>query len=187
MTFPSPSRREYVGPPCVHELIEEQAGRTPESVAVSFESDSLTYRELLDRSGRLARHLVGMGVGPDIRVGVCAERSLEMVVGLLGVLRAGGAYVPLDPSYPAERLAYMVDDAAAPVVLTQSRLAGLLPPMSADGAQTVLLDDPEAWEGPAGPLPKVPPEALAYVIYTSGSTGRPKGAMNSHLAVRNRL
>ncbi|MFL5505043.1 MAG: AMP-binding protein, partial [Gemmatimonadaceae bacterium] len=85
-------RRAYAGPPCLHELIEEQAQRTPDRVAVSFEDSSLTYRELLDRAGRLARHLDGMGVGPDVRVGVCAERSLEMVVGLLGVLRAGGAY-----------------------------------------------------------------------------------------------
>jgi len=177
-------RRAYAGPLCLHELIEEQAERTPDRVAVSFEDSSLTYRELLDRAGRLARHLAGMGVGPDVRVGVCAERSLEMVVGLLGVLRAGGAYVPLDPSYPAERLAFMVGDAAAPVVLTQRRLAGLLPP---SGAKTVLLDDPEAWGDRAVPLPKVPADALAYVIYTSGSTGRPKGAMNAHRAVRNRL
>jgi amino acid adenylation domain-containing protein len=176
--------RTYKGPLCLHELIEEQAGRTPDRIAVSFEDTSLTYRELLDRAGCLARHLVGMGVGPDVRVGVCAERSLEMVVGLLGVLRAGGAYVPLDPSYPAERLAFMVGDAAAPVVLTQRRLAGLLPP---HGAQTVLLDDPEAWNSQAVLLPEVPPDALAYVIYTSGSTGRPKGAMNAHRAVRNRL
>ncbi len=176
--------RTYEGPLCLHELIEEQAERTPDRVAVSFEDTSLTYRELLDRAGCLARHLAGMGVGPDVRVGVCAERSLEMVVGLLGVLRAGGAYVPLDPSYPAERLAFMVEDAAAPVVLTQQRLAGLLPP---HGAQTVLLDDPEAWSNSAAVLPKVPPDALAYVIYTSGSTGRPKGAMNAHRAVRNRL
>ncbi|HEX6861291.1 MAG TPA: amino acid adenylation domain-containing protein, partial [Thermoanaerobaculia bacterium] len=178
--------RAYSGRFCLHELIEDQAARTPDRVAVSFEDASLTYRELLDRAGRLARHLAGMGVGPDVRVGVCAERSLEMVVGLLGVLRAGGAYVPLDPAYPAERLAFMVEDAAAPVVLTQRRLAGLLPPTIADSARTVLLDDPQAWEGSA-PLPEVPPDALAYVIYTSGSTGRPKGAMNSHRAVRNRL
>ncbi|MFP5285551.1 MAG: non-ribosomal peptide synthetase, partial [Thermoanaerobaculia bacterium] len=177
-------RRAYDGPLCLHELIEEQAERAPDRVAVSFEDTSLTYRELLDRAGRLARHLAGMGVGPDVRVGVCAERSLEMVVGLLGVLRAGGAYVPLDPSYPAERLAYMVGDAVAPVVLAQRRLAGLLP---SRGAKTVLLDDPEAWGESAAPLPEVPPNALAYVIYTSGSTGRPKGAMNPHRAVRNRL
>jgi amino acid adenylation domain-containing protein len=175
--------RTYEGPLCLHELIEEQAERTPDRVAVSFEDTSLTYRELLDRAGCLARHLVGMGVGPDVRVGVCAERSLEMVVGLLGVLRAGGAYVPLDPSYPAERLAFMVEDAAAPVVLTQRRLAGLLP---AHGAQTVLLDVPQDWQDTAL-LPRVPPDALAYVIYTSGSTGRPKGAMNAHRGVRNRL
>ncbi|HVG06298.1 MAG TPA: amino acid adenylation domain-containing protein, partial [Thermoanaerobaculia bacterium] len=176
--------RAYEGPLCLHELIEEQAERTPDRIAVSFEDTSLTYRELLDQADRLARHLAGMGVGPDVRVGVCAERSLEMVVGLLGVLRAGGAYVPLDPSYPAERLAFMVGDAAAPVVLTQRRLAGLLP---SHGAQTVLLDDPQAWGNPTVPLPTVPPDALAYVIYTSGSTGRPKGAMNAHRAVRNRL
>nr|QEO74122.1 AMP-dependent synthetase and ligase [uncultured bacterium] len=181
------ARRTYEGPLCLHELIEEQAGRTPDRIAVSFEDTSLTYRELLDRAGHLARHLAGMGVGPDVRVGVCAERSLEMVVGLLGVLRAGGAYVPLDPTYPAERLAFMVGDAAAPVVLIQRRLAGLRPTTPANTARTVLLDDPEAWGDGTALLPKVPPDALAYVIYTSGSTGRPKGAMNAHRAVRNRL
>ncbi|HYN22911.1 MAG TPA: amino acid adenylation domain-containing protein, partial [Thermoanaerobaculia bacterium] len=178
-------RRTYEGPLCLHELITEQAERTPDRVAVRFESASLTYRELMSRAGCLARHLSRLGVGPDVRVGVCAERSLEMVVGLLGVLRAGGAYVPLDPSYPAERLAFMVEDAAAPVVLTQQRLAGLLPPHA---AHRVLLDDPSGWSADdSAPLPVVPPDALAYVIYTSGSTGRPKGAMNSHRAVRNRL
>jgi amino acid adenylation domain-containing protein len=178
------TRRVYEGPLCLHELIEEQAGRTPDRVAVTFEGTSLTYRELMERTARLARCLGRLGVGPEVRVGVCAERSLEMVVGLLGVLRAGGAYVPLDPDHPPDRLAYMVEDAAAPVVLTQSRLASLLPP---HGARMVVLDDPGGIEDGADPLPAVPPDALAYVIYTSGSTGRPKGAMNAHRAVRNRL
>jgi amino acid adenylation domain-containing protein len=177
-------RREWPGPPCIHELIEEQAARTPGRTAVRFEGELVTYRELMERSVRLAGHLRRLGVGPDVRVGVCAERSVEMVVGLLGVLRAGGAYVPLDPTYPPERLAYIAGDAAAPVVLAQERFASILPP---HGARTVLLDDPQGWAGGDGPLPRVPPEALAYVIYTSGSTGRPKGAMNTHSAVRNRL
>jgi amino acid adenylation domain-containing protein len=176
--------REWQGPACIHELIEEQAGRTPERTAVRFEGESVTYRELMDRTARLAGHLRRMGVEPDTRVGVCAERSVEMVTGLLGVLRAGGAYVPLDPGHPADRLAYMVEDAAAPVVVAQRHLSPALP---AHGARTVLLDDPEVFAGRPEPLPKVPPEALAYVIYTSGSTGRPKGAMNAHSAVRNRL
>ncbi len=176
--------REWPGPRCVHTLIEEQAARTPGRTAVRFEGESVTYRELMERTARLAGHLRCMGVGPDVRVGVCAERSVEMVVGLLGILRAGGAYVPLDPTYPPERLAYIAEDAAAPVVLAQERFASLLPP---HGARTVLLDGPQAFADGAELLPKVPPEALAYVIYTSGSTGRPKGAMNAHSAVCNRL
>ena len=175
-------RRDWPGPESLHELIEEQAGRTPDRTAVRFDGEALTYRELMDRTARLAGHLRRMGVEPDTRVGVCAERSVEMVVGLVSVLRAGGAYVPLDPTYPAERLAYMLEDSAVPVLLTQERLAATLPH---HGAEVVLLDSPLSQEGTEGV--RVPPDSLAYVIYTSGSTGRPKGAMNSHRAVRNRL
>src|SRR6185295_10177488 len=127
---------------CLHEWIAAQAARTPEAVAVTFEDETLSYGELDERAGRLARALRGLGVGPEVRVGICVERSLEMMVGLLAILKAGGAYVPLDPSYPAERLAFMLEDSQqgleSPVLLTQRRLLDVLP---AHGARVVCLDD----------------------------------------------
>ncbi|MDC3955511.1 AMP-binding protein, partial [Polyangium jinanense] len=113
---------------CIHELFEEQAARTPDAVALVFAEQELTYRELDQRSNQLAHHLRALGVGPEVRVGLCVERSLEMVVGLLAILKAGGAYVPLDPGYPRERLAFMLTDARPAVLLTQQRLDGRLPP-----------------------------------------------------------
>ncbi|HEX2188606.1 MAG TPA: amino acid adenylation domain-containing protein, partial [Longimicrobiaceae bacterium] len=172
---------------CLHELVSAQAARTPEAVAVVFEGEALAYAELERASNQLARHLAGLGVGPETRVGVCAERSPELVVALLGVLKAGGAYVPLDPSYPAERLAYMLADSGVPVLLTQERLLDRLP---AHAAQVVCLDR-DAARIAAGsaeaPAVRVDPDALAYAIYTSGSTGQPKGAMNAHRGIVNRL
>ncbi len=172
---------------CLHRLIEAQVDRTPDAVAVSFEGTQLTYRELDRRANQLAHHLRGRGVGPDRLVALCAERSLEMVVGLLGILKAGGAYVPLDPEYPRERLEYMLADASAPVLLTQARLASGLP----HGDATVVCLDSE-WEAVGRESTERPNVVLsggnlAYVIYTSGSTGRPKGAMNTHAAICNRL
>ncbi len=175
--------------PALHRLFAGQAGRTPEAVAVEIEGGSLTYRELDRRSDRLARRLGALGVGPDTPVGVCAERSLELPVALLAVLKAGGAYLPLDPSYPAERLTDMVRDAGAPVVLVQQGMANRFDPGE---ARAVPLEegggpaDGAAAEPPWRP-PAVHPDQLAYVIYTSGSTGRPKGAMNTHRAIVNRL
>src|SRR5262245_14645051 len=122
------TRRAYAGEACLHELVAAQAARTPDRIAVSCAGTVLTYGELLDRARRLAGHLQALGVGPETRVGICAERSLELVVGVLGTLTAGAAYVPLDPSYPAERLAYMVEDAGVPVLLAQEKLTALLPP-----------------------------------------------------------
>ncbi|RKH35463.1 amino acid adenylation domain-containing protein [Corallococcus praedator] len=171
----------------LHRLIEAQADRTPDAVAVSFEGEALTYRELDRRANQLAHHLRTLGVGPDRLVALCLERSLEMVVGLLGILKAGGAYVPLDPEYPRERLEYMLADAAAPVLLTQARLAAGLPH---GGAAVVCLDsdwEAVAREGAERLDVAVEGRGLAYVIYTSGSTGRPKGAMNTHAAICNRL
>ena len=171
----------------LHDLVSAQAARTPRAVAVVFEGQSLTYAELEARANRLAHQLRHLGVGPESRVGVCAERSPELVVALLGVLKAGGAYVPLDPAYPAERLAYMLGDSGVPVLLTQERLLERLPEHS---AQVLCLDrDAALWEGRASepPAVQVEPESLAYVIYTSGSTGRPKGAMNAHRGIVNRL
>ncbi len=177
--------RAYQPDVCLHELIEEQARRTPDATALAFENESLTYRELNERSDQLAAHLQGLGIGPESLVGICAERSLDMMVGLLGILKSGGAYVPIDPTYPAERIAYMLSDSAVPVLLTQKRLLGQLPPHN---ARAICLDDdlgkpPVAAAGPRC----VRPDNLAYMIYTSGSTGQPKGAMNTHRAIVNRL
>ncbi len=179
-------RRTYAGEACLHELVAAQAARTPNRIAVSCAGAVLTYGELLDRARSLAGHLQALGVGPETRVGICAERSVELVVAVLGTLTAGAAYVPLDPSYPAERLAYMLEDSGAAVLLAQERLTAVLPPHR---ARVVLLDggaEPGAFGAPFVPVPSLP-DALAYVMYTSGSTGRPKGVMNSHRAVRNRL
>src|SRR2546422_936741 len=160
---------------CIHELFEEQAARRPQAVAVTFEDRALTYGELNSRANQLAHHLRVLGVRPDTLVGICVERSLEMVVGLMGILKAGGAYVPLDPEYPRERLAYMLADTAAPVLLTQARLKERLPQHR---AHTVCLE--EGWAAIArqpvvNPVNYAQPQNLAYCIYTSGSTGRPKG------------
>ena len=120
---------DYPHDKCIHQMFEEQAERTPDAMAIVFEQQQLTYAQLNTRANQLARHLQTLGVGPDALVGICMERSLEMVVGLLGILKAGGAYVPLDPAYPGERLAYMLEDSAAAVLLTQSHLlaSSLLP------------------------------------------------------------
>ncbi|HKV11084.1 MAG TPA: amino acid adenylation domain-containing protein [Thermoanaerobaculia bacterium] len=170
----------------LHELIAAQAAKTPGAPALAFEGERLTYRELEARANRLARFLARQGVSADSRVGVCLERSFDLLVALYAVLKAGGAYVPLDPTYPADRLAFMAADAQAPVILTTRRGADLLPA----GPRLVLLDEESgAWAGEsAEALPgRTGPGNLAYVIYTSGSTGTPKGAMNSHRAVVNRL
>lgn len=177
----------YAKDRCLHELIEEQVQRTPGAVAVVFENQQLTYRELNARATKLARHLQKLGVGPDVLVGICAERSFEMVVGLMGILKAGGAYVPLDPQYPKDRLAFLLEDSAVTVLLTQAHIAGRLPETS---ARIIRLDGdwPEiaAESGDIGKT-MVNPEHLAYMIYTSGSTGRPKGALNTHQGIVNRL
>ncbi|HEX9937035.1 MAG TPA: amino acid adenylation domain-containing protein, partial [Longimicrobium sp.] len=171
---------------CIHELFEAQAARTPDDVAVVFEDASLTYAELNARANRLAHHLRGRGVGAEVRVGVLMERSLEMVVSLLSVLKAGGAYVPLDPGLPAERLAYMLEDSAVPLVLVQAALSDAVP--AREGVGVLAVDALELAAEPAeNPAVGAGPDALAYVIYTSGSTGRPKGVMNQHRGVVNRL
>ncbi|HZF08985.1 MAG TPA: amino acid adenylation domain-containing protein, partial [Thermoanaerobaculia bacterium] len=172
-------------------LLAEQAARTPDSVALVFASASLTYAEMDRRAARLAEGLRRQGVGPEIRVGICAERSLDLVLGLLAILKAGGAYVPLDPSYPAERLAFMLDDADVPVLLTDRQLLGMLPASSA-GRAVVLLGEAlnctaETRTEETCPEAAVQGGSAAYVIYTSGSTGQPKGAINSHAGIVNRL
>jgi amino acid adenylation domain-containing protein/FkbM family methyltransferase len=169
------------GPGCLHELIEAQAARTPDEAAVAFEGERLSYRELDRRAGRLAAHLRGRGAGPDVRVGLLVERSLEMVVGILGILKAGAAYLPIDPSHPPERVAFVLADAGAPLLLAHRRLRTALPDGAAEAVDLDTLD----WSGPAtpgGPWP-VDPGHLAYVIYTSGSTGRPKGVCVEHRSI----
>ena len=170
----------------LHQIIAARAAAQPAAVAVSFAEEELTYGELEARAGALAHRLRALGVGPEVLVGVCAERSLEMVVALLAVLKAGGGYVPLDPSYPAERLAYMLADSRVPVLLTQGAVRSRLPDLA---ARVLLLDggDEETAAGEEVPAPEVTPDHVAYMIYTSGSTGRPKGAMNTHRAIVNRL
>ena len=174
--------------PTVHRLVERSAAASPDRVALSFEGVQLSYAELQRRAGLLARLLRSHGVRPGVQVGVLAERSIELVVALLGVLGAGGAYVPLDPDYPAERLDRMIEQSEPSVVLVQGRLA---PPRAARGSTLVRLDG--AWEELVAGQGSLPPtedaseDDLAYVIYTSGSTGRPKGVMVPHRGVSNRL
>ncbi|BAZ54101.1 amino acid adenylation domain protein [Nostoc sp. NIES-4103] len=172
---------------CLHQLFEEQVEKTPDAVAVVFEKEKLTYQELNQRANQLAQYLQKLGVKPEVLVGICVERSLEMVVGLLGILKAGGVYVPLDPTYPQERLARVLADSQLSVLLTQKPLVENLPPHH---TQVVCLD--VEWENISQqsdrtPINKVTAENLAYVIYTSGSTGKPKGVQISHGAVVNFL
>ncbi|HEY0607868.1 MAG TPA: amino acid adenylation domain-containing protein, partial [Herpetosiphonaceae bacterium] len=161
---------------CIHELIEAQAERTPDAIAVVFGQDALSYRDLNERSNQLAHHLRSGGIRPESRVGICVERSLHLMIGLLGILKAGGAYVPLDPAYPAERLQYMAQDAQLAVVLTQTHLRERLPEID---ARIICLDGdwPTISSQPAiNPASAVTPDNMVYMIYTSGSTGQPKGA-----------
>lgn len=175
---------------CLHTLIEDQVRRTPDAPAVADEAGAWTYAELNARANQLAHHLRSLGVGPDVLVAVCAERSRELVCGLLAVLKAGGAYVPIDPEYPDDRIAEMLDDCAPRAVLTQQRFAARLDTLS-HGADVLALDaNPPAWANQSDAdlsLPELTPHHLAYVIYTSGSTGKPKGAMNEHRGIVNRL
>ncbi|KAF3458515.1 non-ribosomal peptide synthetase [Ralstonia solanacearum] len=178
------TKAAYPDASTIHGLFEAQVRRTPEAIAVVHEGRQVSYAELNARANRVAHALIGLGVGPDARVGLCVERSVELVVGLLGILKAGGGYVPLDPSYPQDRLAYMLEDSAPVAVLTQGLVReqlGMLsvPVLDLDGPQEDAEHDPQ--------VTGLEPHHLAYVIYTSGSTGRPKGVMNEHRGVVNRL
>src|SRR5215213_9780719 len=170
---------------CVNQLFEAQAERTPNATAVIFGQEQVSYRELNERANQLARHLKELGVGPEVIVGICVERGVEMVVGLLGILKAGGAYLPIDPSYPLARIAFMLEDAGVTVLLTQEKLTEVLGTYS---GEIVYLDS--EWEqiaacGNQNLLQQVTPDNLAYVIYTSGSTGLPKGVLIEHRNVCN--
>jgi amino acid adenylation domain-containing protein len=164
---------------CLHHLFEQQAARTPDAVAVVAQEQALSYAELDRRAQRLARRLRALGVGPDVLVGLCVERSLALPVGLLAILKAGGAYVPLDPADPRERLAHKLADTRAQVLLTQRRLSGV-----PAAPITLFLDEEDGGAGDAE-APPVAPEHLAYVLYTSGSTGQPKGVERPHRALVN--
>jgi natural product biosynthesis luciferase-like monooxygenase protein len=169
---------------CVHDLIEAQVAATPDAIAVVHRGAKLSYRELDRRALALARTLQARGVGPDSLVGLFVDRSLEMVIGLLGILKAGGAYVPLDPEYPSERISMMLEDSKARVVVTRATLRAALPAGTA--AEIVLIDAAEPIPADGPPIARaVAPSNLAYVIFTSGSTGRPKGVMIEHRNVIN--
>jgi amino acid adenylation domain-containing protein len=187
---------------CFHQLFEEQVERSPDAIAVVFEDEQLTYRQLNNRSNQLAHYLQKLGVSPEVLVGICLERSVEMIVGLFGILKAGGAYVPLDPTYPQERLNFMLEDAQVSILITHSVLAPLFNRSSyeegwGDRAKcsdrqhqlsVICLDkdaDALAPHSQENPTSSVTPDNLAYVIYTSGSTGKPKGVLIEHRGLCN--
>jgi amino acid adenylation domain-containing protein len=179
------TRRSYPEGRCIHELFREQAERSPERIALMYEGHQVSYRELNRRANQLGNYLQKIGVGPEVLVGLYLERSVEMVVALMGVLKAGGGYLPLDSAYPLERIAFMLEDAGVGVALTRRKFEERLP---AYWGQTVLIDG--EWEriseqSEGEPESAVIPENLAYVIYTSGSTGRPKGVIVEHKGLCN--
>ena len=171
---------DYPQDKCIHQFFEEQVERTPDAVAVVYANQHLTYRELNCRANQLAHYLRSLGVGADVLVGICVERSLLMIVGLLGILKAGGAYVPLDPEYPHDRLSFMLEDAQLSVLLTQQQLVKSVPKHQ---ARVVCLDTDfltVAQNNESNLENTATPDNLAYVIYTSGSTGKPKGVLVNH-------
>ncbi len=183
---------EYPSGQCMHELFEAQAEKTPEAIAVVYDGASLSYAELNRRANRLAHYLRKLGVRPESTVAICVERSFEMIVALLAVLKAGGAYVPLDPAYPAERLAFMLEDSAPVALLIQAHLAGLFQSIPEMLPVLDLVDPAAAWNDQPETNPDLAsigllPNHLAYIIYTSGSTGTPKGVMIEHGAACNTL
>ncbi|MCV3212505.1 amino acid adenylation domain-containing protein, partial [Plectonema radiosum NIES-515] len=172
---------------CIHHLFEAQVKKTPDAIAIVFEEQQLTYQELNCRANQLAHYLLTLNVGADLPIGLCVERSLEMIVGLLGILKAGGAYVPLDPNYPQERLSYMLADSQLPILITQQQFLKKLPEHQ---AQTICLDTD--WQtfvhqSSNNPVSFVTSQNLSYIIYTSGSTGSPKGTMITHSGLVNYL
>jgi amino acid adenylation domain-containing protein len=176
---------DYPQAQCIHQLFEAQVERTPDAVAVVFENQQLTYTELNNRANQLAHYLQTLGVGPEVLVGIAVERSLEMIVGLLGILKAGGASLPLDPDYPTERLQFMLEDSQVPFLITQPSLLEKLPDSQ---ASVICLDDVQAQVSQYSqddPQNQLIVANLANVIYTSGSTGKPKGVMVEHRGLVN--
>ena len=190
------TQKDYQKDSCIHSIFQRQVGLTPDAVAVEFEQQRLTYKQLFDKTQLLARYLQSIGVTPDCRVGICMNRSLEMVISIWGILQAGGAYVPLDPDYPSDRLAYMLSDSEVNIVLSQSELMGKVKACSIDNVNLIYLDErwheieyrsEELLSKGVEVIDEVKPENLAYLIYTSGSTGKPKGVMIEHQALMNRI
>jgi amino acid adenylation domain-containing protein len=177
------TQKDYPKNKCVHQLFEEQAERNPDSIAVVFESEQITYRELNNRANQLAHYLQNLGVEPEVVVGICLDRSLETIVGMLGVLKAGGAYLPIDPTTPIERKALMLEDAQVKVLLVQQRLIESLPKTQAN----IVCIDTDIPTTSASYTPRASSDNLAYVIYTSGSTGTPKGVAIEHRQLLNYL
>jgi surfactin family lipopeptide synthetase C len=172
------TRRASAGLLSVHEMFEAQAERTPATAAVAFAGESISYRELNERANRLARRLQTLGLRPESLCGLCVERSIEMLVGVLGILKTGAAYVPLDAAYPQERLAFMLEDARMPVLLAERQTVERLETLRPPDIKIVLLgaESPEgAQDEPDNPHVETAAHHPAYVIFTSGSTGRPKG------------
>ncbi|NJO94465.1 MAG: AMP-binding protein [Hydrococcus sp. RM1_1_31] len=177
------TKTEYPQDKCIHVLFEEQVEKTPNAVAVVFEEQQLTYQELNERANQLAHYLQTLGVRPEMLVGICLERSVEMVIGVLGILKAGGAYLPLDPAYPGERLQYLLGDSEVSLIVTTEKCLSSLP---SHQAKTICLDSDWAVIAKGSqenPTSALEPSNLAYVIYTSGSTGRPKGVLVTHYNV----
>ncbi|NEQ41406.1 MAG: amino acid adenylation domain-containing protein, partial [Okeania sp. SIO3I5] len=192
LTFWNDTAMEYPQDKCIYQLFEQQVERTPNLVAVVFEEKQLTYQELNGKVNQLARYLQNLGVGPEVLVGLCIDRSLDMIIAMLGILKAGGAYVPLDPAYPTERLAFMVEDAGLSIIVTQEKLAANLLELTtmASSCRIVNLDNDgeKIWQQGSENLDsKLSSENLAYIIYTSGSTGKPKGVQIAHKSVVNLL
>ncbi|MCP4210460.1 MAG: AMP-binding protein, partial [Halieaceae bacterium] len=172
---------EYPADQCIHELFEAQVTKTPEATALECGSQVISYAELNARANQLAHYLRDRDVGPEILVGVCLERSIEMVVAVLGVLKAGGAYVPLDPGYPKARLTYMIEDAALKLVIADASNRRVLPNDTIEIVDLTAGNAAVTSSFPVtNPVNQTHPENLAYVIYTSGSTGQPKGVMALH-------
>src|SRR6185295_5580406 len=177
--------RDYPADKFVPQLFEEQVERSPDAAAVSDESKTLTYSELNARANQLAHQLRDMGIGKEMRVGLLADRSTEMIVGILGILKAGAAFVPIDPQLPFERIAFILADVQSPIVVTQQHLVDKLP---ADVSFVIELDGEESNQySRENPPCDVAAENVAYVIYTSGSTGQPKGVIVEHRHLRNTM
>ncbi|AGC43825.1 non-ribosomal peptide synthetase [Myxococcus stipitatus DSM 14675] len=174
---------DYPRDACVHELFSRQAERTPDAIAVSYGASSITYRELDARSNRLAHHLKSLGVGPEVLVGLCVERSVDLIVSMLGILKAGGAYLPLEAAYPSERLAFMLEDARVSLLLVHAAKLQQLPPFPGPVVRVDTDQDAIARHSDLPLASTARPDNLAYVIYTSGSTGRPKGSAIVHRGI----